>query len=291
MTFPTSIENSAYFGVAYNNLSTTLTVEASATDTTIYVTSTTNFGSIGWFAIDDEIIYHTGATSGSFTGCTRGADNTTAAVHASGATVSLTFPAIMWTRAIAEVRAALTKIGTDSDVNTASIDYLVKNTNPNATTFSHASGIKLNVITERTATSGVTVDGVLIKDDLDTSGIVGKTTTQTLTNKRITKREVTVTSSATPTPNSDITDIYTVTALAEAATFGAPTGTPTQGQTLIIRILDNGTARALSFNAAYRFSTDLAAPTTTVISKTIYLGFAWNVQASKWDCLAILNNF
>ena len=135
MTFPSTIENSAYFGEAYNNLSTTLTQEASATDTTIYVASTANFGTSGWFALNDEIIYHTGATSGSFTGCTRGADNTTAAVHSFGATVSLTFPAIMWTRAIAEVRAALTKIGTDSDVNTASIDYLVKNTNPNATKF------------------------------------------------------------------------------------------------------------------------------------------------------------
>jgi len=127
-------------------------------------------------------------------------------------------------------------------------------------------------------------------DYLNTS-MVTATGTVTLTNKRITKRIGTVASSATPTPASDDVDVYIVTALAEAATFGAPTGTPTQGQTLIIRILDNGTARALSFNAAYRFSTDLAAPTTTVISKTIYLGFAWNVQASKWDCLAILNNF
>lgn len=93
-------------------------------------------------------------------------------------------------------------------------------------------------------------------------------------------------SSGTPTPDTDTTDMYILTALAAAATFGAPTGTPFQGQLLMIRIKDNGTARALSFNAAYRFSSDLAAPTTTVISKTMYLGFCYNSTDSKWDCIA-----
>jgi hypothetical protein len=115
--------------------------------------------------------------------------------------------------------------------------------------------------------------------------------TQTLTNKRITKRIGTTASSATPTPASDDVDMYTITALAEAATFGAPTGTPTNGQTLIIRILDNGTARSLSFNAIYRFSTDIPAPTTTVLSKTMYLGFIYNSAASKWDCVAKVDGF
>lgn len=106
----------------------------------------------------------------------------------------------------------------------------------------------------------------------------------------VNKKTVTVASSGTPTPNVDNADIYTVTALAEAATFGAPTGTPVNGQTLVIRIKDNGTARALDFNAAYRFSSDLPKPTTTVINKTMYLGFMWNSTDSKWDCLAILDN-
>lgn len=115
--------------------------------------------------------------------------------------------------------------------------------------------------------------------------------TQTLTNKRITKREVTITSSATPTPDSDITDIYTITALAAAATFGAPTGTPTQGQALLIRIKDNATARALAWNAIYRASTDLALPTTTVLSKTIYISFMYNSTDTKWDLIAVVDGF
>ncbi len=44
----------------------------------------------------------------------------------------------------------------------------------------------------------------------------------------------TIASSSTPTPNCNNTDIFIITALAEAATFGAPTGTPLNGQKLII---------------------------------------------------------
>jgi len=109
---------------------------------------------------------------------------------------------------------------------------------------------------------------------------------QTLTNKRITKRVSTVASSATPTPNADTDDIYTVTALAEAATFGAPTGTPTNGQGLVIRIKDNGTARALSFNAIYR-AVGVTLPTTTVAGKTIYIGALYNSADTKWDVVAV----
>lgn len=113
---------------------------------------------------------------------------------------------------------------------------------------------------------------------------------QTLSNKRITKRIGTTASSTTPTPDADLYDQYNITALAAGATFGAPTGTPTHGQSLVIRIKDNGTARSLAFNAIYRFSTEMTAPTTTIINKTLYLGFIYNTTDTKWDCVAILNN-
>jgi len=103
-------------------------------------------------------------------------------------------------------------------------------------------------------------------------------------------RTVTIVSSATPTPDAGITDIYTVTALAAAATFGAPTGTPVNGQKLIIRIKDDATARTLAWNAIYRAGTDVALPTTTVISKTLYCGFIYNSTDSKWDLVALTNN-
>lgn len=100
----------------------------------------------------------------------------------------------------------------------------------------------------------------------------------------------TIASSSTPIPNANNTDIFTVTALAETATFGVPTGTPLNGQKLMIRIKDNATARILAWNAIYRAGTDVSLPLTTVISKTIYCGFIYNSTDSKWDLMAVTGN-
>lgn len=110
--------------------------------------------------------------------------------------------------------------------------------------------------------------------------------TNTLTNKRITKREQTTASTATLTITSDSTDIATVTAQAVGLTIAAPTGTPTQGQSLLIRIKDNGTARALTWNATWK-PIGVTLPTTTVISKLLYVGAVYNSTSSQWDVLAV----
>lgn len=109
--------------------------------------------------------------------------------------------------------------------------------------------------------------------------------------RKASKRITSEASNATPTPNADTTDVHIITALAAGATFAAPTGTPTQGQQLIIRIKDNGTARSLAWNAIYRASSDLALPSTTVLGKTLYCGFIYNSTDTKWDLIALLNNF
>lgn len=121
--------------------------------------------------------------------------------------------------------------------------------------------------------------------------VAGLAATQTLTNKRINPRVNTITSSTTPTPAGDTTDEFTVTALAAGATFAAPTGTPVDGQPLTIRIKDNATPQTLAWNGIYRASSDLALPTTTITSKTMYLKFIYNAVDSKWDFVAFLNNF
>lgn len=120
-----------------------------------------------------------------------------------------------------------------------------------------------------------------------TDTLVAKDTTDTLTNKRITKRVVTAASSATPTPDVSTADVYALTALGAAAEFQIPAGTPTQGQTLIIRIKDDGTGRALTYNAIYR-AIGVTLPTTTVANKTHYIGMIYNSTDTKWDCLAVL---
>lgn len=86
-------------------------------------------------------------------------------------------------------------------------------------------------------------------------------------------------------------DEFDVTAQAGALKLNNPGGTPNNGQKLIVRIKDNGTARALTYDTQFRASTDLALPTTTVLGKVLYMGFMFNVTDTKWDLLAVLNNF
>lgn len=94
------------------------------------------------------------------------------------------------------------------------------------------------------------------------------------------------TSTATFTINADLQDLGVITAQAAALTIAAPTGTPIQGQKLIFRIKDNGTARAITWNAIFRvIGTTL--PTTTVINKTTYVGCIYNSTDTKWDVVAV----
>jgi hypothetical protein len=97
------------------------------------------------------------------------------------------------------------------------------------------------------------------------------------------------TSSATPTPDADTTDLYSLTAQAAAAAFGNPTGTPVNGQALKIRIKDNGTARALTWGTAY-VAGGVALPSTTVLSKIMTIGFLYNSDnaLNKWQCVAVV---
>jgi hypothetical protein len=94
-------------------------------------------------------------------------------------------------------------------------------------------------------------------------------------------------SSATPTPDADATDLYSLTAQAAAAAFGNPTGTPVNGQRLTIRIKDNGTARALTYGTAY-VAGGVALPATTVLSKILTMDFIYNTDnaLNKWQLIA-----
>lgn len=114
--------------------------------------------------------------------------------------------------------------------------------------------------------------------------IVGTTDTQTLTNKRNTPRVVTTTSTATPSIDTDATDVYGLTALATNITSVTVTGTPTDGQVLWIYIVGTGT-RSISWGSSFEAST-VALPTTTVSTNRLDVGFVWNTATSKWRCIA-----
>jgi hypothetical protein len=101
-------------------------------------------------------------------------------------------------------------------------------------------------------------------------------------------RIATLTSAANIYPNVDNTDIVTVNGLAETMGVQAPTGTAHEGQLLIIRIRDNGTAQVLGWASIYMSQNAYAAlPGATVAYHTLHLAFRYNQLYGKWALLAL----
>jgi len=116
------------------------------------------------------------------------------------------------------------------------------------------------------------------------STITTPTKTQTLTNKRVTKRTVEVTSHATPTLNTDNADIATILVLATAITNMSTniSGTPVAGADMLLyRIKDNGTARAITWGDSFEAYIE-SLPTTTVQDKELTVLFLYR---TKWSCV------
>jgi len=106
---------------------------------------------------------------------------------------------------------------------------------------------------------------------------------------RINPRTNTVTSSATPSINTDTTDEFTITALAVAITSMTTnlTGTPVNGQELMIRFKDNGSAQTISWGTSFTSSGVATLLATTVASKTHYVKLRYDSTAAKWVCMAV----
>ena len=108
-------------------------------------------------------------------------------------------------------------------------------------------------------------------------------------NGAISSISATITSSATITPTANTTNQYNVTALATDASVAIPSGTPNDGQTLTIRIKDNGTPRALTWvttAGGYR-AIGVTLPTTTVSSKILYVNCIYNSGDGFWDAITV----
>ncbi len=96
-------------------------------------------------------------------------------------------------------------------------------------------------------------------------------------------RIVTLTDAATVTPNADTTDVGILTSLSQTTIFANPTGAPTDGQLLQLRITSS-TSRSISFGTAYQAASTLVLPTATTGSGLEdYIGFRWNALDSEWD--------
>lgn len=109
-----------------------------------------------------------------------------------------------------------------------------------------------------------------------------------LNSTRINPRTVAIADSATITPNSDTTDVMTQSnSQTGTITIAAPTGTPVDGQKLILRIKSTLNNLTYGFNATYHFSSTVIAPTTLTANKTDYIGCIWNATNSAWDVIAV----
>lgn len=163
----------------------------------------------------------------------------------------------------------------------------ITNTSGAITISATGTGGTVTSITAGTGLTGgtITASGTIA---IDTSVVATLTNTQTLTNKRVTPRIGTTTSAATITPTSDLSDQYNVTALATTATFAIPSGTPTDGQKLSIRILAP-TTQTISWTTTaggYRVIGTIL-PTLAPAGKTIYVGCVYNAADAFWDVVAV----
>lgn len=96
-----------------------------------------------------------------------------------------------------------------------------------------------------------------------------------------------VSASATATTltiNADSFDCISVTALASALTL-TWSGTPVDFQGMIIRLKDNGTARALTFTSTKFEAKGTALPTTTVAGKVLTVAFLYDSVTGKFGCV------
>lgn len=117
------------------------------------------------------------------------------------------------------------------------------------------------------------------------SGAMRDMTTTDIANLARVPRVQSVTSAGTVTPTFS-NDLVKITAQAAALIIANPSGTAVPGFGFVIRIKDNGTARAITYGSQYR-AIGVTLPTTTVISKTVYLACIWNSDDSMVDVVAV----
>ena len=162
----------AWGGYAAGSATTTLNGSINASATTITLTSNAAFPSSGTVVIDGESINYAGKGVNTLTGCTRGANGSTAAAHTSGATVTqVTSSFSGWGAASAtggfgqQLRIwSQSNYGEDLIFNPrgGAMYYWAVNTDPNV--FDRGQVIKANPVGTPTAYPVVTSTGTVYPD-------------------------------------------------------------------------------------------------------------------------------
>ena len=181
------------------------------------------------------------------------------------------------------VRSAISSYGNAGSVTTLSV------ATANGFAGTVADPTTTPAITVTTSVTGVLKgNGTAISAAAAGTDYVSPTGAETLTNKRNNPRVGSTASSATPTINTDLYDVYKLTAQTEDITSFTTnlTGTPVDKQCLIIDITGTA-ARAITWGASFEAST-VALPTTTVTTAMLSVAFMYNSATSKWRCVGVV---
>lgn len=116
-----------------------------------------------------------------------------------------------------------------------------------------------------------------------TNSNTGDQTLSGLGAKPAALRVVSTTDDATAVIDCTITDVYVLTAVANATEFTI-TGTPVAEQQILIKYKDAGAAKGLTFTGISPIGITL--PTTTTQSKWGYVLIAYSASGTAWHALA-----
>lgn len=137
--------------------------------------------------------------------------------------------------------------------------------------------------------SGITIDdsNVMTGGSISAMNYSGGTISTSRINPRVVAASGT---NGTFTINSDTTDLFTALGLTGSVLFAAPSGTPVNGQKLLIRIRDDNTGtRSLTWtttSGGFRvIGTTL--PSATVLNRITYVGCIYNSTDVFWDVVAV----
>lgn len=114
-----------------------------------------------------------------------------------------------------------------------------------------------------------------------TDTLVGKATTDTLTNKRPQPRTASSTTASTLTPDLSSANVYYRTTQTATLTINAPTGTPVIGETIAIYV-DSAGAQTLTIDSTYKVF-GAAFPAATTAGKTFMMTSQYN--GTDWKTL------
>ena len=278
----------------------------SAGATTIGVHDGTTFpdGSVGPFIVTldqglstEEQVLMQSRSGATFTVASsgRGYNGSTAQSHPANATILLTINPQDFDEANQVAVQTLGAITASGDLLQGSGSHtLARLARGAANTTLQVVGTSLSYVgfgSSRSQTVGTSnadgTDTTYARSDHVHAGVTPASTT-TLTNKRVTRRVVAVTQSATPTINTDNTDVASITGLAQDITSMTTnlSGTPVAGDLLTVQITDNGGVRAITWGSAFEAHSP-SLPLTTRQSQQLVVNFSWDAATSKWYCIGV----